>query len=288
MDRPAASHPATAREIITEIVRNMREGLEPLQYSTLPPSIYHVYLHPEDMERLRGIVPRILDEARRALDAEMESLNRASLPERLKIARRSLPKVAPPEGGWQVRILENTDDDIAPGDIVIHSELALPAKTELGAGSLTKRIATRRMGGTESSSQSYAPAPAAPDPAPEAGALAVIEYEDNTGRKSFSMTKEQIVVGRGGRDYWTDLKLDTLPDVSREHFRLRRDTATGKFFLKDLSRLGTTINGEKAPSSVEFVDGDRRDRNLEAPVPDQARIGLAGVIFLDFRSTSNG
>ncbi len=288
MDRPAASHPATAREIIVEIVRNMREGLEPLQYSTLPPSIYHVYLHPEDMERLRGILPRILDEARRALDAEMESLNRASLPERLKISKRSLPKVSPPDGGWQIRILENTDDDIAPGDIVIHSELALPVKTELGAGSMTKRIATRRMGGAESSSQSYAPAAAAAAPAPEAGALAVIEYEDNGGRKTFSMTKEQIVVGRGGRDYWTDLKLDTLPDVSREHFRLRRDAASGQFFLKDLSRLGTTINGEKAPSSIEFADGERRDRNLEAPVPEKARIGLAGVIFLDFRSTTNG
>ena len=82
------------------------------------------------------------------------------------------------------------------------------------------------------------------------------------------MTKDQIVVGRGGRDYWTDLKLDTLPDVSREHFRLRRDPASGKFFLKDLSRLGTTINGEKAPSSIEFSDGEKRDRNVEAPVPD--------------------
>ena len=89
MDRPATTHPATAREIILEIVRNMREGLEPLHYSTLPPSIYHVYLHPDDMDRLRGIVPRIVDEARRALDAELESLNRASLGERLKISRRS-------------------------------------------------------------------------------------------------------------------------------------------------------------------------------------------------------
>jgi hypothetical protein len=290
MDRPPSSHPATAREIILEIVRNMREGLEPLQYSTLPPSIYHVYLHPDDMDRLRGIVPRIIEEARRALDAEMESLNHASIAERLKIARRSLPKVSQPEGGWQVRILENTDDDIAAGDIVIYSELALPAKTELGAGSMTKRIATRRLGGTETSSQSYAPAAATPAPAPEpeAGALAVIEYEDNGGRKAFSMTKEQIVVGRGGRDYWTDLKLDTLPDVSREHFRLRRDASTGQFFLKDLSRLGTTINGERAPSSIEFTDGERRDRNLEAAVPEKARIGLAGVIFLDFRSIANG
>ena len=288
MDRPATTSPATARDIIQEIVRNMRDGLEPLQYSTLPPSVYDVYLHPGDMDRLRGILPRIVDEARRALDGELQELNRASIGERLKVARRSQPKVSPPEGGWQIRIFENTDDDTEPGDIVIYSELAMPAKPELGAGSMTKRIATRRMSGTETAStQRYEPAPA-PSPAPGAGVYAVIDYEDNTGRRTFEMTKEQIVVGRGGRDYWTDLKLETLPDVSREHFRLRRDPATGKFFLKDLSRLGTTINGEKAPSSVEFAEGEKRDRNVEAPVPDRARIGLADVVFLDFRSTSNG
>jgi hypothetical protein len=296
MDRPTAT-PATAREIILEIVRNMREGLEPLHYSTLPPAIFDVYLHPEDMERLRGIVPRIVDEARRALDAELESLNRGGLAERFKLARRSQPKAEAPEGGWQIRILENTDDDVERGDIVIYSELALPAKTELGAGSMTKRIATRKMGGVESAPQtSYQPAatpamapaavPAAQEPAPDA--YAIIDYEDAGGRKSYRMTKEQIVVGRGGRDYWTDLKLDTLPDVSREHFRLRRDAASGKFFLKDLSRLGTTINGESAPSSVEFAEGEKRDRNVETPVPEQASIGLAGVLFLDFRSTPNG
>src|ERR1022692_1820689 len=109
MDRPSTSNPATAREVILEIVRNMKEGLEPLHYSTLPPAIYHVYLYPGDMERLRAIVPRIVDEARRALDAEVESMNRASLSERLterlKLARRVEPKISAPEGGWQIRIL---------------------------------------------------------------------------------------------------------------------------------------------------------------------------------------
>jgi hypothetical protein len=102
------------------------------------------------------------------------------------------------------------------------------------------------------------------------------------------MTKDEIVVGRGGRDYWTDIKLETLPDVSREHFRLRRDPANGQFFLKDLSQLGTTIDGAKAPSSIAWEGGEKRDLNLEAPVPWTARIGLAGVVFLEFRSTSNG
>jgi hypothetical protein len=323
MDHPATSNPASAREIILEIVRNMREGLEPLHYSTLAPAIYHVYLHPDDMDRLRGIVPRIVEEARRALDEELETLNRGtimdrlSIVDRLKLTRKTGPKIIPPDGGWQVRILENTDDDTQPGDIVIYSELALPVKQEFGAGSMTKRIATRRMGGTQTSSQSYEekkpplaecqaavaavaaggetlkkPLPDSNAQAvvafPEPGSFAVIEYGEDGDRKVYQMTKEQIVVGRGGRDYWTDLKLDTLPDVSREHFRLRRDPENGKFFLKDLSRLGTTINGEKAPSSIEYVEGEKRDRNVEVPVPETARIGLAEVLFLDFRSATNG
>ena len=234
MDRPATATPATARDIILEIVRNMKEGLEPLRYSVLPPAIYHVYLHPDDMERLRAIAPRIVDEARRALDAEVESMNRASIAERLKLSRRSDPKIAVPDGGWQVRLLENTDEDVSPGDLVIYSELALPTKMELSAGTMTKRIATRKLGGTQTSSQSYEPKPTVataaptipvappaqpPEPVKEEGVLAVIEYEDQGGRKSFRMTKDEIVVGRGGRDYWTDLKLETLADVSREHFR---------------------------------------------------------------------
>jgi FHA domain len=287
MDRPSA----TAREIILEIVRNMREGLEPLAYSTLPPSLYHIYLYPDDLERLRGILPRVSDEARQALDAELESLNRGSLAERIKLSRRPIPKVSVPEGGWQIQFLENTDDDAQTGDIVIYSELALPAKPELGSGSMTKRIATRRLAaaaaGGDSPTVAFSAAQRA-EPAEESKAYAVIEYQDNLGRQTYRMTKDQIVVGRGGRDYWTDVKLDTLPDVSREHFRLRRDPATGKFYLKDLSRLGTTINGEAAPSSVEFVDGSKRDRDLETLLPDAARIGLAGVLFLDFRSLSNG
>jgi hypothetical protein len=254
-----------------------------------------VYLHPDDMERLRAIAPRIIAEAKRALDEEMESMNRASLVERLKLARRGDPKISAPEGGWQIRVLENTDEGVAQGDIVIYSELALPAKTELADGSMTKRIATRKLAGTQSTARTYeekkpeAAPQAAPGPPPaEEGVFAVIEYDDQGGHKTFRMSKNEIVVGRGGRDYWTDIKLETLADVSREHFRLRRDAATGQFFLKDLSRLGTTINGEAAPSSIDFSDGEKRDRQVEAPVPATARIGLAGVLFLEFRSTAQG
>ena len=67
----------------------------------------------------------------------MRGWSRSTAPrstERLKLSRRSEPQIAPPEGGWQITILENTDDDAEPGDIVIYSELAMPAKAEFGAG----------------------------------------------------------------------------------------------------------------------------------------------------------
>ena len=283
MSTPAVRRPATARDIILEIIRNMREGLEPLHYTTLPPAIYHVYLHPEDFERLRAIFPRMQEETRQALDAELVQLNRGTLGERLKkLARKPASKVAAPEGGWRVDFFENTDDDVEAGDIVIYSELALPAKPEFGAGSMTKRINTRRLAGELTASQKYEEQLPATK---EMEAYATIEYEDQSGRQTYRMTKNQIVIGRGGRDYWTDLKLNALPDVSREHVRLRRDSQTGEFFIKDLSRLGTSVNGKAIPTSVDFADGEKRDKNVEVKLPAQARIGLAEVVFLDFRSS---
>ena len=161
--------------------------------------------------------------------------------------------------------LENTEDETQSGDIVVESELALPSKQDYGTGALTKRIATSRLRGETKSSQKYEEVPAG-----SGETHATIEYEDSAGRQTYRITKDQIVIGRGGRQYWTDLTLNTLPDVSREHIRLRRDPATSKFYLKDLSRLGTTIDGEKVPSSIEYSGSEKRDKNLEVELPASA------------------
>jgi hypothetical protein len=271
--------PATGRDIIQELVRNMREGLEPLQYSILTPAVFRVYLHTDDLARLRGILPRITEEAQRALDSEVESLNRETLSQKLRLAAKASARVETPAAGWSIQFLENTEEETQPGDIVIDSELAMPAKPDYGTGALTKRIATSRLRGETRSSQKYEEAPAS-----ATEAFATLEYEDQAGRHSFAITKDQIVIGRGGRDYWTDLTLQTLPDVSREHVRIRRDPASGKFYLKDLSRLGTTIDGSKVPSSIGFEGGEKRDKDLEVELPAQAEIGLADVMVLRFRA----
>ena len=72
-------------------------------------------------------------------------------------------------------------------------------------------------------------------------------------------------------------------DVSREHARIRHDAASGRFFLIDLSSLGTTLNGRQVPRGYDEVDGGKRENGAETAVPDEARIGLAETVFLDFR-----
>ena len=83
-------------------------------------------------------MPRIINEALRALDGELAVLNRAPLTDKLRLSRKPAQKVDAPPGGWTIDILENTDEETQPGDIVIYSELAMPSKPEYGAGSMTK------------------------------------------------------------------------------------------------------------------------------------------------------
>jgi FHA domain/Protein of unknown function (DUF3662) len=273
------------QDIISEIVKNMHEGLEPLRYTTLVPSLYHIYLHTEDYDRLKGIFPQIIDEAKRVLAEELERMNKRTQPPRiiqsLGISRKKAMKYLSAQDGWYIDFYENTDGDTQRGDIVIHSELALPPKTEYGAGSRTKRITTRLAGGKATATQRYEDSETRRS---SDRAYAKITYEDSLGKQTYRMNKNQIVIGRGGRDYWVDLKLHTTQDVSREHIRLRCDERSRQFYIKDLSRLGTTVNGKPIPSSIEMVEDVKRDKNIETLLPRQARVGLAGVVFLNFEA----
>jgi pSer/pThr/pTyr-binding forkhead associated (FHA) protein len=278
---------ATGKAIILEIVRAMRTNVEPLLFTTVAPTRFFVYLHPSDHQRLEGIVPTIVAQAKRALDEEIRVWNERAKPSR--IPRRWLGGDDPPPpielapDPWDIRFEADEDGEMAPGDIAIASELKLPAQTEF-EGSKTRRITTMRLGERTGTQE-----PAPPDgaaPAPTGTVYGTLAYEDQRGRRRVPITSPLIVVGRGGVGYWVDVKLDTSPDVSREHLRLRRDDATGQFFLKDLSSLGTTVDGQPVPSSVEVVDGRKRDRGIEVPLPPRARIGLANVIVLDFESGS--
>src|SRR6185503_7831406 len=51
-----------------------------------------------------------------------------------------------PGGDWQVEFLADPDGEVAEGDILIDSELLLPASPDLGVGERTRRITTIHSG----------------------------------------------------------------------------------------------------------------------------------------------
>ncbi len=257
-------------------------------------------MSPDDYEPFRNVVPFIAGEIRKALDEKLARWNRS----KRGFAKGLLEKIGAGEAistvqvvrvsdSWVVDIYPDLDGKLKPGEIEIYSDLGAPEKPEYGAGSMTRKIFPK------------APEPAAvevPDSAPtmqtpmpvaaatsgsatealadtsdlmdgtKGRAFAYIRYADQEGSKTVEVTKNQIIIGRGGRSYWVDLKLETLPDVSREHCRIRRDAETGRFTIEDLSQFGTAVNGKPV------------GKNNSAELPARSTISLAGVIDLQWEA----
>jgi hypothetical protein len=279
---------ATGRDIVLAIGENMRQSLEPLVTKTIAPSLYHVYLHADDYDRLRTLFGELEEEAKTLLDSELARMNRgSSSPAFSRLLRKkeeapAAPKFVSAEGRWSVRFQEDPNGTLSPGDVEVVSEFARPPEAGYGAGSKTHRISTtRRLGQMTTTKQD---AVAADNTVAASGptGFARIVYKDDRGTHTFLVTKDEIVIGRQAPDVWADLSIDTSLDVSREHARLRR-TAEGAFRIKDLSKLGTTVDGVPLPRGLEPADGGARNPEEHwEPLPDKARIGLAGVIYLDF------
>lgn len=276
---------ATGRDVVLAIRENMLQSLEPLVTETVAPSLYQVYLHAEDFEHLRSLFPKLEAEARKLLEDELGKLNRAAIPLALR-AKSLLSRKEPPqplmryvnaEGRWSIRIQEDPNGALQPGDIEVVSEFAQPPSAGYTSGSKTKRISTTRRLGESTAIRREDTTPAIP-------AFARITFQDNRGPQTYLMTKDEIVIGREAGDafVWVDLRLDTFPDVSREHARLQR-TPAGTFRIKDLSKLGTTVNGTPVPPSLQMgAEGGPSDLDRWTDIPDRARIGLAGVVALEF------
>jgi len=137
-----------ARDLIAAVLENMRRNLEPLRYSTLAPSRYLVYLHPTEYARLEGIIPILQEQTLRALTEALEALNKRSALRRyaVRILGEQNPPVENAGREWHVEFLADPDGDVAEGDILIDSELLLPASPELGVGERTRRITTVHSG----------------------------------------------------------------------------------------------------------------------------------------------
>jgi hypothetical protein len=285
---PAQLNPAPqaarrpARDLIEAVVDNMRKNLEPLKYSTLAPSRFTVYVHPTEYARIEGILPILEGQAVRALADELQNLNRRSPIKRwlARLTRDHESQIDNAGAEWLVEFRADPDGDMNEGDLLIDSELVLPAKPELGVGERTRRISTIHTGHRTTTREHTVNR--APQAAPSA-ALARVVYDDTSGQHSRDVIKDSVTIGRGGVAYPVDIRIVSSVDVSREHARIRRDPQTGRFYLIDLSSLGTTLNGRHVPRGYEEHEGAKRENGVETPLPDTARIGLADIVFLDFR-----
>jgi FHA domain len=282
--RPRGAEPGRkpARDLIEAVLANMRQNVEPLKYSVLAPSRYVVYLHPSEYARLEGVVPILKQETVRALNEELQAQNRRSILDRYaaRVFRNASPLVQNAGRDWDVEFVPDPDGDLAEGDILINSDLRLPEGPELGAGTRTRRITTVHSGANTSSRAQLVDQPTE---ASQQHVFARIAYDDNAGHHSYDVVKDSVTIGRGGIAYPVDVRIVSSVDVSREHARIRRDPQAGRFFLIDLSSLGTTLNGRHVPRGYDESGGGKRENSVETPLPDDGRIGLADTVYLDFQ-----
>lgn len=273
--------PGLPRRVILHLVDRLRSNIVPLTSKALAPTHFVVYLHPDDHLQLAGIGGSIVEEASRAMDAEIARLTRWSRPAWRRMLYRLGRPWAPgpplPIDGTpsqrHIELLPDPDGDLPRGCFAVRTQLPPPASLDyMGSAtvSITAGIAT-------DAATRLARMPRV--------AYARLEYRDEEGPKVFDICDDTTLVGRGGSGCWVHAKIRTGVEISQEHVRIRRDSRTGGFFLKDLSRNGTTLNGQRIPSGVVY-DGDVK-RELdpladEVPLPARAEIGLAGMVAITF------
>jgi len=281
-ERPTSQ--ITGDDIISELIRNVDVGLFKVGHTVLVPCRFNVYLHERDFDLIHPIAQVVRREAKQALTSHLDRLNKVRPQPRLvKKLGLASPRTQPQhkilEGDWSVEFYRGEEDRLRPGEIEIYSDLGTEQKVALGAGAKTTFV-TRNPAEEARSVQNSSTSPNL-----STRPLATLRYTDERGEKVFAMTREEIVVGRGGKAVWVDLKLDGPPDISREHCRIRRDPGSGSFFVKDLSQYGTAVNGQAIPTSIERSEnGDRVDRNVEVLLPPAAKIALADVLVIDFKA----
>jgi hypothetical protein len=275
----SAANQITGDDIISELIRNADAGWFKVRYTVLVPCIFNVYLHPNDYGLIQPVADLIRDEAVRALKEHLSDLNKPRTARRFGKRAGSAGEPRPEykilEQQWTIQFHSDQEERLRPGEIEIYSELGNARPKEFGAGAMTTFI-TRHNPGNNEGAHSQVPARAV---------LARVRYRDSGMDKTFVMTNEEIVIGRGGKAVWVDLKLEGPADISREHCRIRRDPETGTFFIRDLSQFGTAVNGARIPNSVERAEGGEKvDRNHEVLLPSPARITLADVCTLEFEA----
>src|SRR5262249_24905861 len=158
-------------------------NLYPLPYTTLPPTIFYVYLHPTDFDRIEGVLPRLVSQLQQELSDEVRRINqgreKSGVLSRL-IARAEAPPIEVPRSGWDVHVNADGNGTLQPGRLGIDSMLPLPPPLEFGGPATTRIVKAVVTETGRSSTTIEVPQPATtPDaPAPDLRERATLTYDD--------------------------------------------------------------------------------------------------------------
>ncbi len=257
--------------IIGELLRNMELGKFEMTYSVLLPCAFTVYLSAKDHATLSGIFELILDDAKKALRARVAEMN--AKPTGFALGRR---KKAGKEykiscHDWDIEFLP--DGEVPDGDVEIHSELSEVQQPGY-RGTKTTLMNREPTAAVPKGNSANETLPRNTDPTilrkPVDLVHAELRYQDESGQQVYKMSQNKVRMGRGGEEGAMDVALYTNDEVSREHLNLRRDPATGAYFVVDLSTNGTWLNGK------------RLRKGTEEPLPDGAELNLGEVLAVRF------
>ena len=306
-------NPPSGRTIVLELQREMEARLYPLMYRTLAPSVFHIYLHPDDYRDIQPVAPAIVADAQQGLNNRVDELNARARWTRL-VSGKQAPIEVPP-GGWEIHLHPEPNGELSRGELGIESRLSIPPAPRYDGGAATTRIARTTVTGTirRQMSEQLVTASAPSTPVPEtlspsgpaplparshhddtathesapvpgdssAASRAQLTYVDDEGSHVYAMRKDLISIGRGGSAHWVDVQLVTSTRVSREHCRIRRG-GDGRFYLQDVSTWGTTVNGSRVPPFARQVDGRIEEPGHEQILTMPARIQLADAVTIEF------
>jgi hypothetical protein len=295
---PDTAKPPSGRTILKAIREELMLNLYPLPYSTLPVTIYHVYLCPRDFAVVEGVVPRIVEQVERALTAEVDRFNARLGRSRARVLTRLIDRAEPlapievPTSGWEVHIQPDPDGELKPGQLGIVSTLSIAGAAEYGGTPTTRIVKSVVAAGRRTASSSVVQqvvhqtdgGTTPSEPVADSNERARLTYEDEQGRHVFSMRKDALSIGRGGSAAWVDVQVITTAKVSREHVRIRRDVS-GRFFIQDVSSWGTSVNGEPVPPAVKSAEGVLQP-GPEQELPLSARIALADALEMQFEAAT--
>src|SRR3954470_19979428 len=195
-----AAKPPSGRDIWQAVRTQLAENMYTLPFSRVVPTVYHVYLHPDDFETIEGLVARIASDIEKAVVQEITRMNAAS-------ARRGglrgmlrrpadEPAIETPET-VEIVIQPDADGELPRGALGIVSKLLLPAASEFTGPPTVRTVKTIVAEGRRTATAVET----------AASRRATLTYRDEVGDQRVPILKDMVKIGRGGSGAWADVQV---------------------------------------------------------------------------------